>query len=156
MLRDLVDRVDNLARVLTRQTAAIERLTDDARTRAARERAGADVGLLVELLALRGDATACAATARSRRERVAFAAVASGLERLLVGHGGALVEPAPEDPFDALAMEAAAVVGPDDPALDRTVEEVLEPGLRLVEADRSVRPARVVVRRHRPAVGPTA
>ncbi|UMG91968.1 nucleotide exchange factor GrpE [Nocardioides sp. TF02-7] len=147
-LQDLHDAVTDVGRIVARQGAAIDRLVDDSRAAAARARAGADVPLLVDLLALHRDATACAATARSRRERDAFTAVARGLERLVTGRGGTLVAPAPGEPFDATRMEAAEVVATDDPAADRTVASVLEAGLWLTEAGRSVRPARVAVHRH--------
>lgn len=55
--------------------------------------------------------------------------------------------PEPGAVFDALTMEAAEVTATDDPAADRTVDAVVQPGLLV--AERSVRPARVVVRRHR-------
>lgn len=149
-LQDLTDRVDDLARVAGRQAESLARLADEAKARAARDRAGADVPLLADLFALWSDATACAGTARSRRERDAFGAVAAGLERLLVGRGGALVAPAVGDAFDAATMDAAEVRGTDDPGLDRAVAAVLTQGLR-VAGGRSVRPARVAVWRHRPA-----
>jgi molecular chaperone GrpE len=104
----------------------------------------------VELFALYCDASACASTARSRRERAAFEALGSGLERLLVGRDATLVTPAPGVAFDGASMAAVEVVATDDPALDRTVVAVLAPGLWLTEVGRSVRPARVVVRRQQP------
>ena len=85
-LQDVADKVDDVARALTRQAATLGALTD-------RREAGPDVPLLVELHALRADALACAATARSHRERDGFTALAAGLERLLVGRGGAVVAP---------------------------------------------------------------
>jgi molecular chaperone GrpE len=141
-LQDIADKVDDLSRLVTRQSTALARLVDGgAPTRA-------DVPLLVELHALRSDALACAATTRARKERTAFEALAAGLERLLAGRGGTLVSPRPGAVFSAAVMEAAEVVATDDAALDRTVAALLEPGL---EVDgRSVRPARVVVHRHRP------
>lgn len=146
---DLAERLDDLTRAVTRQAATLEKLADDARAREAKERAGADVPLLVDLLALHGDAAACAATARTRRERDAFTAVAAGLARLIVGRGGELVVPPPGAEFDAASMEAAEVRPTDDPALDRVVAAVLAPGLRLIVLGRTVRPARVAVHRHR-------
>jgi molecular chaperone GrpE len=141
-LQDLVDKVDDLSRLVARQSAALARLADGG------TRAGPDVPLLVELHALRSDALACAATTRTRKERAAFEAIAAGLERLLAGRGGTLVSPRPGHAFSAATMEAAEVVATDDAALDRTVAALLEPGL---EVDgRSVRPARVAVHRHRP------
>ncbi|QVI20771.1 nucleotide exchange factor GrpE [Nocardia tengchongensis] len=44
-------------------------------------------------------------------------------------------------------MEAAEVAGTDDPEADKTVESVIQPGLTI--GDRSIRPAKVVVRRYR-------
>jgi molecular chaperone GrpE len=149
-LQDLTDRVEDLARVAGRQADSLARLADEAKARAARDRAGADVPLLADLFALRSDAAACAGTGRTRRERDAFGAVAAGLERLLVGRGGALVVPAVGDAFDPATMEAAEVRATEDPALDRLVAAVLTDGLR-VAGGRSVRAARVAVWRHRPA-----
>jgi molecular chaperone GrpE len=147
-LQDLVDKVDDLSRLVARQSATLARLAD------AGTRTGPDVPLLVDLHALRSDALACAATTRTRKERAAFEAIAAGLERLLAGRGGTLVSPRPGHAFSAATMEAAEVVATDDAALDRTVAALLEPGL---EVDgRSVRPARVAVHRHRhPAPEPT-
>jgi molecular chaperone GrpE len=145
-LQDIVDKVDDLSRLVTRQSAALARLVDGG------TRAAPDVPLLVELHALRADALACAATTRMRKERSAFEALAAGLERLLAGRGGTLVSPRPGHAFSAATMEAAEVVATDDAALDRTVAALLEPGL---EVDgRSVRPARVTVHRHRPPEHP--
>ncbi len=90
----------------------------------------------------------CAATARTRRERAAFTAIAAGLERLLVGRGGSVVEPAVGEAFSGTRMEAVEVVATDDPARDRTVAGLLAPGLTV--GGRSVRPARVAVYRHTP------
>jgi molecular chaperone GrpE len=141
-LQDLVDKVDDLSRLVARQSAALARLADGG------TRAGPDVPLLVDLHSLRSDALACAATTRARKERAAFEAIAAGLERLLAGRGGTLVSPRPGHPFSAATMEAAEVVATGDAVLDRTVADLLEPGL---EVDgRSVRPARVAVHRHRP------
>lgn len=139
--RDLADKIDDVTRLLTRQSAALAALAD------APAPAGPDVALLVDLHALFTDASACAATARSRRERTAFAAVAGGLERLIVGRGGAVVAPEPGSAFRGTQMEAAEVVATDDPAADRTVAALLEPGLDA--GGRSVRPARVAVFRTR-------
>ncbi|GAA4807078.1 hypothetical protein ACFQ0K_01825 [Nocardioides caeni] len=146
-LQDLVDAVSDLGRIVSRQGATLDRLVDDSRAAAARARAGADVPLLVDLLALHRDASACAASARSRREREAFTAMAGGLQRLVEGRGGRLVMPVDGDAFDALTMEAAEIEDTDVADHDRTVARVLEPGLVLTEVGRSVRPARVVVRR---------
>ncbi len=147
-LQELVDKIDDLSRLVTRQSAALARLADGG------TRAGPDVPLLVELHALRSDALACAATTRTRKERSAFEAIAGGLERLLAGRGGTLVSPRPGHAFSAATMEAAEVVATDDAALDRTVAALLEPGL---EVDgRSVRPARVTVHRRRKVSPPGA
>lgn len=145
--QDLADAITDVGRIVARQGASLDRLVDDSRAAAARARAGADVPLLVDLLALHRDATTCAATARSRRERDAFDAIAGGLERLINGRGGQLVVPLEGAAFDAASMDAVEVEQTDDEAADRTVAAVLEPGLWLGEAGRSVRPARVVVRR---------
>lgn len=149
-LQDLLDQVSDLGRIVARQGASLDRLVDDSRAAAARARSGADVPLLLDLLALYSAALTCASTARSRRERAAFEAMATGLERLLAGRGAVLVMPSPGAAFDAACMEAAEVVATDDEQLDRTVDTLLEPGLSLAEAGRSVRAARVVVRRHQP------
>ena len=102
-----------------------------------------DVSLLVELHALRVDALACAATARTHRERDAFTAMAAGLERLLVGRGGTAVAPAVGAAFDARTMEAAEITPTADAAANRTVAALLEPGLSV--GPRSIRSARVAV-----------
>lgn len=143
-LGDIADKVDDVARLLTRQASTLGAIAD-ARTGGA----GPDVPLLVELHALRVDALRCAATARSRRERAAFDALAGGLERLLVGRGGSVVAPLVGEPFSGSSMEAVEVVPTADTGLDRTVAELLEPGL--LAGGRSVRPARVAVHRHRTA-----
>lgn len=146
-LRELADAVTDLGRIVTRQGASLDRLVDDARAAAARDRAGADVALLVDLFALYRDATACAATSRNARDRKAFTAIAANLERLIVGRGGALVVPGVGERFDAATMEAAEVVTTEDASHDRTVDSVREAGLLLSGPGRSLRPARVVVRR---------
>ena len=69
------------------------------------------------------------------------------LERLLAARGGAVVAPAAGEPFSGTTMEATEVVATDDPAADRTVAELLAPGLPA--GGRSVRPSRVKVWRHR-------
>jgi molecular chaperone GrpE len=143
-LQVIADKVDDLSRLLARQSATLGRLADAGATGP-----GPDVPLLVELHALRSDALACAVTARSRRERAAFEAIAAGLERLLTGRGGAVLAPEPGAAFSGTTMEAAEVVPTDDPERDRTVAVLLEPGLQA--GGRSVRPARVTVHRHRPA-----
>ncbi|MEU0544185.1 nucleotide exchange factor GrpE [Nocardia sp. NPDC005978] len=141
------ERVDDLARVIARQAGTIERLADDAKARDRRERAGADVPLLVELFALHGDARTCAATAESDTERAAFDAFAARVERLVAGRGGRIVEPASGTAFDALTMEAMDVTAAVTATEDRTVAAVIEPGLAV--ADRLLRTAKVVVRRYR-------
>ncbi|BDH56877.1 nucleotide exchange factor GrpE [Tsukamurella sp. PLM1] len=140
----LAERVEDLARILARQAGTVERLADAEQARASEDRIGADLPLVVELFALLGDVTACAATAESDRERDAFDAVAARIERLLVGRGGTVVTPAVGDLFDAAVMEASDTTATDDEALDRTVADVIAPGLTV--PGRSVRPARVVVR----------
>jgi molecular chaperone GrpE len=140
-LQDVSDKLDDVARALTRQSAVLASLAD------APAATGPDVALLVDLHALRLDALACAATARSRRERAAFEAMAAGLERLLVGRGGTVVTPAVGAEFRGAQMEAAEVVSAGSPDQDRTVATLLEPGLEV--AGRSVRPARVAVFRAR-------
>ncbi|MFC9896202.1 nucleotide exchange factor GrpE [Nocardia sp. NPDC127579] len=146
-LARLVEQVGDLSRVIARQAGTIERLTDEAKLRAKQERAGADLPLVVEMFALYGDAAACAATAESDRERAAFGALATRIERLLTGRGAVLVTPRPGDAFDSLTMEATDVLDTGDAAADRTIDAVVQPGLTV--AGRSVRPAGVVVRRHR-------
>jgi molecular chaperone GrpE len=141
-LQDVADRVDDLARALARQAVTLGEL------RSGPEAAAPDVPLLVELHALRVDALACAATARAHRERDAFSAIAAGLERLLAGRGGTVVTPAIGDAFDARAMEAVEITPTVDPAADRTVAALLEPGLSV--GPRSVRPARVAVHKLTP------
>lgn len=148
-LTDVADKVDDLTRLVTRHGVTLGTLAD-ARGVAA----GPDLPLLVDLLALLGDAQRCAATARSRRERAAFAAIGAGLERLLTGRGGVLVTPRPGDPFSGATMEAAEIVATDDEARDRTVAEALGTGLQV--AGRSARPARVAVYRHRPGQSTSA
>ncbi|WP_083884175.1 nucleotide exchange factor GrpE [Nocardia higoensis] len=148
-LAKLAERVEDLSRIVARQAATIERLADEAKARDRRARAGADLPLVTELFALHGDTVTCARTAESDRDRGAFTALASRLERLLTGRGAALVAPAPGAAFDARTMSATDVVSTTDAAADRTVDALLAPGLQV--GDRSVRPASVVVRRHRPA-----
>lgn len=144
---EILERIDDLTRVVARQAATIERLADDAKARAQRERQGADLPLVTELFALLGDTVACASTAESAREREAFDAVAGRIERLLVGRGGTVVAPCTGAAFDSLTMEAADVVRTDNPDEDRTVDSLVQPGLSI--PGRSIRPARVVVRQHR-------
>lgn len=145
----VIDRLDDLTRALKRQATGIERLADDARAREAKERAGADVPLLVDLFAVHSDANACAMTAETERERAAFEAIATSLERLIVGRGGEPVVPAPGVEFDPATMDAVEVRWTDTASQDRLVAEVLTPGLRVPTVGRTVRPARVVVYRHR-------
>jgi len=137
---DLADKVDDLSRLIGRQSGLLLELSD------ARRRPGPDTALLVELHALRGDALAAASATRSARERGAVEAIADRLERLLAGRGGVLVAPRPGHPFSTATMEAAEEVACADAALDRTVAALLAPGL---EADgRTVRLARVTVNRY--------
>jgi molecular chaperone GrpE len=141
-IRELADKVDDLSRLVARQSGALGHLADT------RRRPGTDLALLVDLHALRGDALAAAAATRSGRERGAFEAIATGLERLLAGRGGVLVVPRPGHPFSAATMEAAEEVPCAEAALDRTVAALVAPGL---EADgRTVRPAKVTVHRYAP------
>ncbi|ODU19272.1 MAG: nucleotide exchange factor GrpE [Pseudonocardia sp. SCN 73-27] len=137
-LRDIADKVDDLARLLARQAAA-------SSARPAIPEPGPDVALLVDLHALRSDALTCAATAASAPDAEAFEALAAGLERVLAGRGGLVVTPRPGDVFDAATMDAAEITTTDDAALDRTVAATLADGLRTGE--RCVRPARVQVHR---------
>lgn len=143
-LQDVADRVDDVARALARQAATLGDLAEGRRVE------GPDVPLLLELHTLRVDALRCATTARSSRERDAFTAMAAGLERLLVGHGGSVVAPVVGAVFDAGTMEAVEVTPTVDASADRTVATLLEPGLSV--GPRSVRPARVAV--HKLAPGP--
>ena len=136
-LQDIADRVDDVARALARQAVTLGEL------RSRPDASAPAVPLLVELHALRVDALACAATARSHRERDGFTALAAGLERLLVGRGGTVVAPAVGAVFDARTMEAAEITPTAEPAADRSVAALLEPGLTV--GPRSVRPARVGV-----------
>ena len=141
-LQEVSDKVDDVARALARQAAVLATLTD-----AAPAAAGPDIALLVDLHALYRDAAACAATARSRRERAGFDALAGGLERLLTGRGGTVLAPTPGTPFDGRTMEAAEVLDASGPAGDRTVAALHGPGL--AAGGRCVRPARVAVHRVR-------
>lgn len=145
----IIERLDDLARALRRQSAGIDRLAEDARARQAKDSVGADVSLLVDLFALHSDATACAATSRSNRERAGFEAMAAALERLIAGRGGEIVGPAPGAEFDPATMEAAEVRPTDAVSQDRHVAAVLSPGLRVTTVGRTVRAARVAVYRHR-------
>ena len=137
-LRDIADKVDDVARLLARQATA-------ASTRPAATEPGPDVALLVDLHALRSDALTCASTAASAPDAEAFEALAAGLERVLAGRGGLVVTPGPGDVFDAATMDAAEIASTDDAALDRTVAATLADGLRA--GGRCVRPARVRVHR---------
>lgn len=142
-LEQLREQLSDLALVVARQTRTIERLVDAAKSPPAT--AVADVPLLVDLFALHTDAATCAVSA-SEADRPAFELLRAGLERLIVGRGGAVVAPPPGADFDARIMEAVDVRTVDDAAADRTVAELLRPGLLV--GDRSVRPAAVVVHRH--------
>lgn len=145
----IVERLDDLARALRRQSAGIDRLAEDARARQAKDVAGADISLLVDLYAVHSDATACAATSRSNRERAGFEALAAALERLIAGRGGEIVVPAPGTDFDPATMDAAEVRPAPSAAEDRLVAALLTPGLRVTTTGRTVRAARVAVYRHR-------
>jgi molecular chaperone GrpE len=149
-IRELADKVDDLSRLVARQSGALGQLADPGR------RPGTDLALLVDLHALRGDALVAARATRSGKERAAFEAIATGLERLLAGRGGVLVVPRAGHPFSAATMEAAEEVACADASLDRTVAALLTPGL---DADgRTVRPARVAVHRYaaQPPAAPVA
>ncbi|WP_439030171.1 nucleotide exchange factor GrpE [Gordonia terrae] len=141
-LAQLREQVSDLALVVARQTRTIERLVDATKAPAA---AAADTPLLVDLFALHTDASTCAASA-SDADRPAFELLRAGLERIIAGRGGVVVSPVPGVEFDARTMEAVDVRAVDDAAADRTVAELLRPGLLV--GDRSVRPAAVVVHRH--------
>lgn len=145
----LAEQIEDLTRVIARQANTIERLADQAAARAKQDRAGADLPLVIELFALHADAAACAGTAESPRELDAFTALTTRIERLLTGRGATLVQPPPNTPFDARTMEATDTLPTPDPTADRTIASVLQPGLLV--ADRSLRPALVVVHRHTPA-----
>ncbi|MDS1115474.1 nucleotide exchange factor GrpE [Gordonia westfalica] len=145
-LGQLQEQLTDLGRVVARQTATIERLAAAAGSRTATN--GADAALLVDLFALYTDAVSCAASA-SEGDRAAFGLLASGLERIITGRGGAVVTPAAGADFDARTMEAVDVATTTDPTLDRTVLGVVRPGLLV--ADRSVRAAAVVVYRVAPS-----
>ncbi|MEV5838116.1 hypothetical protein [Nocardia sp. NPDC052112] len=146
-LADLAERIEDLTRTIARQANTIDRLADEAKARDRRDRAGADLPLVLELFALHTDTTACATTAESARERAAFEAIATRIERLITGRGGTLITPHPDAPFDALTMEAAEVTITDDAHADRTVDTTIRPGLTV--SGRSVRPAAVVARKYR-------
>jgi molecular chaperone GrpE len=146
-LAQLAERIDDLTRVIARQATTIDRLADEAKARAQRDRTGADLPLLLELFALHTDTAACATTAESPREREAFDAITTRIERLIVGRGGSIVTPHPGDTFDSLHMEAAEVTTTDSPDADRTVATTIHPGLTV--SGRSIRPAAVVVRKYR-------
>ncbi|WLP92284.1 nucleotide exchange factor GrpE [Gordonia sp. NB41Y] len=143
----LEERIGDLGRILARQTQSLDRLVDADRKREAAARAGADLPLLVELLELYADASACTSTAATEADRVAFAALRDGLDRLIVGRGGSVIAPHPGTAFDVATMDAVDVIpltDDDDPdAVDRTVVRVVHPGLRV--GDRAVRAALVVV-----------
>ncbi|MFE0751748.1 nucleotide exchange factor GrpE [Gordonia sp. NPDC058843] len=140
VLGRLGEQVSDLALVVARQTRTIERLVDAAKSPAAA--AVGDTALLVDLFALHTDAATCAVSA-SEADRPAFELLRDGLERLIVGRGGVVVAPLPGADFDARTMEAVDVLSAADTSADRTVAELLRPGL--VVGERSVRPAAVVV-----------
>ena len=75
----------------------------------------------------------CAVSA-SEADRPAFELLRAGLERLIVGRGGAVVAPPAGTDFDARTMEAVDVHPTDDTSADRTVAELLRPGLVVGEA----------------------
>lgn len=139
-LRLLSEQIQDLTRVIARQSQIIDRVATES-TRPGR---GADAPLLIELFALFTDADTCARTADSEREAAAFAALRDGLERLIIGRDGRVVMPCAGDEFDVAVMEAADA-RPADGAPAGRVAETIRPGL--VVAGRSLRPAMVVVYR---------
>lgn len=143
-IAQVVERVEDLSRVIARQAQTLDRLIESDRARARQAASGADLPLLVDLFGLFIDATTCAASAGDA-DADAFTALAAGLDRMITGRGGVLVVPSPGTQFDARTMEAVDVVEVDDAAADLTVAQVLRPGLLV--GDRSVRAAAVVVRR---------
>ncbi|WP_338837238.1 nucleotide exchange factor GrpE [Gordonia polyisoprenivorans] len=144
-VRRLDERVEDLGRVIARQSQSLERLLDAEKKRSARDAAGADLALLVDLLALFGDALGCASSSADAADRAAFTALADGLERLIVGHGGTPVTPRVGDDFDATTMDAVDTRETGAADRSRTVAGVLRPGLNV--GSRSVRPAAVIVYR---------
>ncbi|WP_405491963.1 nucleotide exchange factor GrpE [Nocardia sp. NBC_00511] len=145
----ITERIDDLARVVARQAATLERLADEAKSKTRDERADSDAPLMRDLFALHGLAQTFASTSNSEPDLQGFAAMARRVERMLVERGGQLVTPFRGTDFDPATMEAAELADTDDPASDRTVESVIQPGLTI--GDRSIRPAKVVVRRYRGA-----
>lgn len=143
----VVERIDDLTRVIARQAATIERLADKAELRLRDERAENDAPLVGDLFALHGLAQAFASTTQSDPDKQGFEAIARRVERMLVERGGKLVTPFRGTPFDPDVMEAAELTATDDPTADRTVESVIQPGLSI--GDHSIRAAKVVVRRYR-------
>ncbi len=143
----ITERIDDLARVIARQAATIERLADASKLKTREERAEADAPLIRDLFALHGLAQAFASTTESEPDRQGFETISRRVERMLAERGGELVTPFRGTDFDPETMEAAELTGTDDPAMDRTVESVIQPGLTI--GDRSIRPAKVVVRRYR-------
>ncbi|MTE13404.1 nucleotide exchange factor GrpE [Nocardia sp. CT2-14] len=145
----ITERIDDLARVIARQAATIERLADAAKLKIQDERAEADAPLIRDLFALHGLAQTFASTSNSEPDRQGFEAMSRRVERMLAERGGELVTPFRGTAFDPETMEAAELTATDDPTADRTVESVIQPGLSI--GDRSIRPAKVVVRRYRRA-----
>lgn len=143
--RRLDERLEDLGRVIVRQSQSLDRLLDAEKKRSARDAAGADLALLVDLLALYGDAAGCASASTDAADRAAFTALSDGLERVIVGRGGTLVTPRIGDDFDAVTMDAVDTRETGAADRSRTVADVLRPGLNV--GPRSVRPAAVVVYR---------
>lgn len=143
----ITERIDDLARVIARQAATIERLADEAKLKIRDERAEHDAPLIRDLFALHGLAQTFASTSNSEPDRQGFEAMGRRVERMLTERGGQLVTPFRGTAFDPDTMEAAELTDTDDPTADRTVESVIQPGLTV--GDRSIRPAKVVVRRYR-------
>ncbi|MGC4935012.1 nucleotide exchange factor GrpE [Gordonia sp. DT30] len=141
----LEEQITDLGRVLARQATSLDRLVDADRARAAQAKAGADLPLLVDLLALYTDARTCAVSAAEEADRAAFEALADGLDRLITGRGGTLVVPVAGDGFDAAVMDAVDIRDAPGESARRTVADLVRPGLRV--GQRSVRAAAVIVYR---------
>uniref|UniRef100_UPI003D8D705D nucleotide exchange factor GrpE n=1 Tax=Gordonia sp. B7-2 TaxID=3420932 RepID=UPI003D8D705D len=138
----LAEQVSDLARVVTRQSLTLDRLVASDKARSGGQ--ASDRPLLVDLFALYTDADVCARSAESEREAAAFTALRDGLERLIVGRDGAVINPCAGDEFDVAVMEAADTLSAGDASATKgRVAEMIRPGL--VVAGRSVRPAMVTV-----------
>nr|WP_246597976.1 hypothetical protein [Nocardia tengchongensis] len=89
----ITERIDDLARVIARQAATIERLADAAKLKDREERAEADAPLLRDLFALHGLAQTFVSTSNSEPDRQGFEAINRRVERMLAERGGELVTP---------------------------------------------------------------